>query len=83
MLYTGRDFVVVDLAASVLQTPAARRIKTSPIRDVASMLWSLHHAGRGGPLGDGSAALVRPDDVPILEPWGHFFARWAGSGAGH
>ncbi|MEW6273434.1 MAG: maltose alpha-D-glucosyltransferase [Thermodesulfobacteriota bacterium] len=79
VLYTGRDFVVVDLAASDIQTPAERRIKTSPLRDVASMLWSFHHAARGGLLGDGSAALVRPEDVPILEPWGHFFARWAGS----
>ncbi|HEY8515277.1 MAG TPA: maltose alpha-D-glucosyltransferase [Candidatus Binatia bacterium] len=79
VLWTGRDFVVVDLAASEIQTPAERRIKTSAMRDVASMLWSFHHAARGGLLGDGAAALVRPEDVPVLEPWAHFFARWSGS----
>jgi len=79
VLFTGRDFVVVDLASSDIQTPAERRIKASPLRDIASMLWSFHHAARGGLLGDGSAALVRPEDVPVLEPWAHFFARWAGS----
>jgi maltose alpha-D-glucosyltransferase/alpha-amylase len=78
-LYTGRDFVIVDLAASDAQTPNERRVKTSPLRDVASMLWSFHHAARGGLVGDGSAALVRPEDVPILQPWAFFFARWAGS----
>src|SRR5690606_32781381 len=53
--------------------------KVSPLRDVASMLWSFHHAARGGLVGDGSAALVRPEDVAVLQPWAYFFARWAGS----
>ena len=79
VLYTGRDFVIVDLAASDAQTPNERRVKVSPLRDVASMLWSFHHAARGGLVGDGSAALVRPEDVPVLQPWAYFFARWAGS----
>ncbi len=79
VLYTGRDFIIVDLAASDAQTPLERRMKMSPLRDVAGMLWSFHHATRGGLLGDVSAAVVRPEDVPLLDPWAHFFARWAGS----
>jgi maltose alpha-D-glucosyltransferase/alpha-amylase len=79
VLYTGRDFVIVDLAASDAQTASERRVKASPLRDVASMLWSFHHAARGGLVGDGSAALVRPEDVAVLQPWAFFFARWAGS----
>jgi maltose alpha-D-glucosyltransferase/alpha-amylase len=79
VLYTGRDFVVVDLAASDAQTASERRVKASPLRDVASMLWSLHHAARGGLVGDGAAALVRPEDVVVLQPWAYFFAHWAGS----
>jgi len=79
VLYTGRDFVIVDLAASDAQTPNERRVKQSPLRDVASMLWSFHHAARGGLVGDGAAALVRPEDVPVLQPWAFAFARWAGS----
>ena len=79
VLYTGRDFVIVDLAASDAQTSGERRVKVSPLRDVASMLWSFHHAARGGLVGDGSAALVRPEDVPVLQPWAFLFARWAGS----
>ena len=79
VLYTGRDFVIVDLAASDAQTSNERRVKVSPLRDVASMLWSFHHAARGGLVGDGSAALVRPEDVAVLQPWAFFFGRWAGS----
>jgi len=79
VLYTGRDFVIVDLAASDAQSASERRVKASPLRDVASMLWSFHHAARGGLVGDGSAALVRPEDVSVLQPWAFFFARWAGS----
>ena len=79
VLYTGRDFVIVDLAASDVQSASERRVKVSPLRDVASMLWSFHVAARGGLVGDGSAALVRPEDVATLQPWAFFFARWAGS----
>jgi maltose alpha-D-glucosyltransferase/alpha-amylase len=79
VVYTGRDFVIVDLAASDVLSASERRVKVSALRDVASMLWSFHHAARGGLVGDGSAALVRPEDVATLQPWAFFFARCAGS----
>lgn len=41
LLYTGRGFVILDYEGSVHRTFSERRIKGSPLRDVAGMTWSL------------------------------------------
>jgi len=38
------------------------------------MLWSFHHAARGGLVGDGAAALVRPEDVAVPGSRAFFFS---------
>jgi maltose alpha-D-glucosyltransferase/alpha-amylase len=72
VLYTGKDFVLVDLEGNPQRPLSDRRRKRSPLRDVASMLRSFHYAtlaasARGG---------VRPADVPVLEPWRRFWHLW-------
>jgi maltose alpha-D-glucosyltransferase/alpha-amylase len=72
LLYTGKDFVVIDFEGEVLRPLSNRRHKRSPLRDVASMLHSLHSAVR---------ALMheehlRPEDKRFLEPWARFWQWW-------
>jgi len=68
VLFTGRDFVIVDFEGEPARPLGERRLKRSPMRDVAGMLRSFHYAAYAGLAGRGSEAL---------EPWARYWHRWA------
>jgi maltose alpha-D-glucosyltransferase/alpha-amylase len=73
VLNTGKDFVILDFEGEPARSIGERRIKRSPLRDVAGMLRSFHYASvcaltRGG--------RVRPEDLPVMEPWMRFWTHW-------
>ncbi|MCB2213198.1 maltose alpha-D-glucosyltransferase [bacterium] len=43
VLFTGKDFVVIDFEGEPARTLSERRLKRSPLRDVASMIRSFHY----------------------------------------
>ncbi len=72
LLYTGKDFVLIDFEGEAVRPLSNRRHKRSPLRDVASMLHSFFFAARMA-LKQGS---LRPEDVPVLEPWARHWNLW-------
>lgn len=66
VLYTGKDFVMIDFEGEPARTLSERRLKRSPLRDVAGMLRSFHYAASLSLLKEAS---LRPDDRPFLQPW--------------
>ncbi|HSA57489.1 MAG TPA: maltose alpha-D-glucosyltransferase [Gemmatimonadaceae bacterium] len=76
VLHTGRDFVIIDFEGEPGRPVQERRIKRSPLRDVVSMLRSFDYAVHTLLLGTLGARVIRPDDVPALEPWARFWVRW-------
>jgi maltose alpha-D-glucosyltransferase/alpha-amylase len=69
VLWTGSDFVIIDFEGEPGRPLGERRLKRSPLRDVAGMLRSFHYAAQGTLLTDGLASATRPEDVPRLQPW--------------
>jgi maltose alpha-D-glucosyltransferase/alpha-amylase len=66
VLYTGNNFVLIDLDGPPGETLAERRRKHICLRDVAGMIRSFHFAASIASL-DG--AVVRNEDRAVAAPW--------------
>ena len=70
--YTGRDFVVLDFEGEPPRSLEERRLKRSPLVDVAGMLRSFDYAASSALL----HGRVRPEDVETLRPWAEEWRHW-------
>jgi maltose alpha-D-glucosyltransferase / alpha-amylase len=73
VLHAGKDFIIIDFEGDLARPFGVRRLKCSPLRDVAGMLRSLHYAAYAALLGQVPGA--RPEDFSTLEPWARFWYR--------
>ncbi len=73
VLFTGKDFVITDFEGEPTRSLTERRIKKSPLRDVAGMLRSFHYAALTKLKGNG----VRPENAGQLRIWARFWIVWA------
>jgi trehalose synthase-fused probable maltokinase len=74
VLYTGRDFVIIDFEGEPLRSLEERRQKQSPLKDVAGMLRSFHYAAY-------AALFNRPAEpdastAALLEKWAGAWHQW-------
>jgi maltose alpha-D-glucosyltransferase/alpha-amylase len=72
VLYTGKDFVIIDFEGEPARSITERRLKRSPLRDVAGMLRSFNYAA----LSKLRNNSVRPEDAAQLKPWARFWDFW-------
>ena len=75
VLYTGNDFVITDFEGEPARSLRERRIKHSPLRDVAGMLRSFHYAAHSALFG-GASAISR-ENAATLKPWSLFWYVWS------
>ena len=72
VLFTGKDFVITDFEGEPARPISERRIKRSPLRDVAGMLRSFNYAA----LTKLKSNSLRPEDAVQLKPWAHYWSLW-------
>ena len=69
VLWTGRDFMFLDFEGDSAQPISERCIKRSPLRDVARMLRSFHHAMYAGFYQQTERGVIPHENLSKLEPW--------------
>ena len=75
ILWTGRDFVFLDLEGDVTLPISERRIKRSPLRDAARMVRSFHHAAYAGFRLQADLGVISHENLPKFEPWVRHWSR--------
>jgi len=78
ILYTGRDFVILDFEGEPARPIAERRLKRSPLVDVAGMLRSFDYASWYWLVKAATEGNIRVEDVPAAEPWARLWSRLVG-----
>jgi maltose alpha-D-glucosyltransferase/alpha-amylase len=69
VLFTGNDFIPIDFEGEPARPLYERRLKRSPLRDVAGMLRSFHYVVSAGLLHGANASV----DASILQSWADFW----------
>jgi maltose alpha-D-glucosyltransferase/alpha-amylase len=70
-LFTGKDFVILDVGGARDRRLSERRRKAGAFRDVAGMLRSFHYAAAT------TLHALRSEDQTRAEAWGWIWQRWA------
>jgi maltose alpha-D-glucosyltransferase/alpha-amylase len=76
VLYTGKDFFIIDFEGEPARPISERRIKHSPLRDVAGMLRSFHYAAYSALMTEQSRGLFQPEELPVMASWADFWHVW-------
>ena len=76
VLYTGKDFMIIDFEGEPARPLGERRIKRTPLRDVAGMLRSFDYATHAALFQQLERGNIQAAQLPELEPWARYWFQW-------
>jgi maltose alpha-D-glucosyltransferase/alpha-amylase len=71
VLYTGKDFIILDFEGEPARALSERKLKRSALRDVSGMMRSFQYAAYSALW----QPTMRAEDVPFLERWADLWYR--------
>ncbi len=77
ILYTGKDFVIIDFEGEPARTLSERRLKRSALRDVAGMMRSFNYAALTSMIEQLKIGALGKVDFASMEPWANFWQTWS------
>jgi maltose alpha-D-glucosyltransferase/alpha-amylase len=79
ILRTGNDFLITDFEGEPARSLTERRLKRSPLRDVAGMVRSFDYAAHAALESLRARGVAARQDPARLERWTVLWSRWVGS----
>jgi maltose alpha-D-glucosyltransferase/alpha-amylase len=79
VLFTGSDFVIIDFEGEPARPLPERRMKRSPLQDVASMLRSFHYAAFAHLLEPAGESHSKEKKFHQSAPWARSWYTWVAS----
>ncbi len=76
VLAAGNDFFFFDFAGDTTRPMSERRLKQSPLKDVADLLRSFHYAALATLYEQVELGTLPAERLPDLEPWATSWYRW-------
>ena len=76
VLWAEGDFFILDFEGEPARPIGERRLKQSPLKDVAGMLRSFSYAAHAGLF---AYAAAQPEQLERLDPWARIWQTWAGA----
>jgi maltose alpha-D-glucosyltransferase/alpha-amylase len=76
VLYTGKDFIIIDFEGEPARSLSERKLKRSPLKDVAGMLRSFHYAAHGALFEEAARGSISPERLPEQEKFALFWYQW-------
>jgi maltose alpha-D-glucosyltransferase/alpha-amylase len=76
VLHTGKDFVIIDFEGEPARPLGQRRIKRSPLRDVAGMIRSFHYAAFSALHAQVETGAITAEHRPRFEAWARAWHLW-------
>lgn len=76
VLWTGKDFVFIDFEGDSFMPISERRLKHSPLRDVATMLRSFHFAAAVGLDQHVERGSILPENMLRFQSWLRYWNLW-------
>ncbi|HVT01969.1 MAG TPA: maltose alpha-D-glucosyltransferase [Thermoanaerobaculia bacterium] len=77
VLYTGKDFIITDFEGEPSRPLSQRRIKRSPLKDVAGMIRSFDYVPNAVLFGQAPGVGVRAEDLTVLRTASRFWSLWS------
>jgi maltose alpha-D-glucosyltransferase/alpha-amylase len=76
VIYTGSDFLITNFEGNTERSIGERRIKRSPLRDIASMIRSFHYVSHAVLYDQVPGIVLSRDAFPQLERWAEWWYIW-------